>query len=182
MKCALQVNATFVYNFGDLVTQHSIDVGVYHEIREILLQCCHQFSRVRIISVRYFNELVSSFPSLLCEATVVDVLLELLTVLRRACQAEFIDEVCFLTLQHLSRLGAHLLPYSTLPPTLSNRLGEISCSPCPTTTLFAMVFCRRCTSWLKLGSRRPSPELLMRCRVFCRYNEYFLPATSFAIH
>jgi phosphatidylinositol 4-kinase len=89
----VQVCSTFVSTFGDQVTRHSIDPIVYSEVRAILVQCCHQYSRVRKVSLRFFNDLIASFPSLLCDGTVVNVLLELVTVLRRACQSEVIDEV-----------------------------------------------------------------------------------------
>lgn len=88
-----RINQVFISHFSDLVTRHCIDKTVFGEVRAILLECCHQYSQVRTVSIRYLNDLITSFPSLICEASVVAAILELLTVLRRACQAEFVDEV-----------------------------------------------------------------------------------------
>lgn len=66
---------------------------IYREVREILLETAHQFIKVRTVATRFANELFANFPSLLCAEEVVTVLLEMLTVLRRACLAELVDEV-----------------------------------------------------------------------------------------
>lgn len=70
-----------------------MDPVVYHEIREIIIECGHQFSKTRTVALRYLNDLVSSFPSLLCHQVVITALLEMLTLLRRSCLSEFTDEV-----------------------------------------------------------------------------------------
>ncbi|GAA6004788.1 hypothetical protein JCM10207_001014 [Rhodosporidiobolus poonsookiae] len=74
------------------VTSHELNPAVYKEIREILLFTTHRSQRVRETALRYLDNLLSSFPSLVCNLGVVTVMLELLTVLRRACLAEFTDE------------------------------------------------------------------------------------------
>lgn len=88
-----QVGLVFIRNFGDCVTRHAIPPIVFQEIRQILLECCHPAAKVRSVSLKYLNELLSSFPSLSCDSEIVTVLLEILTVLRRACQTECLDEV-----------------------------------------------------------------------------------------
>lgn len=117
----MQVNGTFVGVFSDLVTRHSINTSVYSEVRQILLECCHQQSRVRSVSTRYLNDLIASFPSLLCEASVVNLLLELLTVLRRACQSEFTDEVCLIILDSLETIADLPTVYAHLFVRISSR-------------------------------------------------------------
>jgi phosphatidylinositol 4-kinase len=109
----LQVNSTFISHLSGLVTGHTMDASIYREVREILLQCCHQYTKVRGVSIRYLNDLFASFPSLLCSLDVVTVLLELLTALRRACLAEFVDEVrfCF-PCWRILRLSRVLLQYT----------------------------------------------------------------------
>jgi hypothetical protein len=126
-----QVNSAFVSHFSKLVTTHAIDDSVYGEVRKILLYCCDQNASVRIVSLRYLNELIASFPSLLCESTVVTVLLELLTVLRRACQAQFLDEV---SPMRSIRDEVLMRVCSTRPPTRLSPTGPSSRSSSPTTT------------------------------------------------
>jgi phosphatidylinositol 4-kinase len=43
---------------------------------------------------KYLNRLITSFPSLMCDTPLVFAILEVLTLLRRACENEFTDEVC----------------------------------------------------------------------------------------
>ncbi|KAI6045569.1 hypothetical protein EDC04DRAFT_2888588 [Pisolithus marmoratus] len=44
------------------------------------------------VANKYLNRLITSFPSLMCDPTLVYAILECLTLLRRACEGEFIDE------------------------------------------------------------------------------------------
>lgn len=92
---SFQVNSRFIHHFSHQVISHSISPVVYQEVGLILLQCCDAYAQVRKVSLAYLNDLISSFPSLICESTVLSTLLELLTMLRRACQAELLDEVGF---------------------------------------------------------------------------------------
>ncbi|KAM0792098.1 hypothetical protein ACM66B_004802 [Microbotryomycetes sp. NB124-2] len=89
---AEQVNSRFMAHLSDRVVSHSMDVGVYPEVREIIIECAHQYAKNRQVATRYLNDLFSSFPSLLCNDQVVTTLLELLTLLRRACLSEYTDE------------------------------------------------------------------------------------------
>ncbi|GAA6029504.1 hypothetical protein JCM8097_003711 [Rhodosporidiobolus ruineniae] len=74
------------------VTAHELDPAAYAQVREVLLFATHSSARVRETALRYLDNLLSSFPSLVCDLGVVTVMLELLTVLRRSCLAEFMDE------------------------------------------------------------------------------------------
>lgn len=150
-----QVNSTFIHRLTELVTTHSLDPAVYLEVREVLLQTCHQFSKVRTVATRHLNDLFANFPSLLCAEEVVTVLLEMLTVLRRACLAEFVDEVS-------SRAAAPLLPadaradfppcrHSTRRLSPSTRPAGSSHSSCPTTTPSATRCSVNCTATLAAG-------------------------------
>ncbi|KAM0756315.1 hypothetical protein T439DRAFT_296348 [Meredithblackwellia eburnea MCA 4105] len=122
VSIAEKVNNIFVHHFSELVTTHSINSSVFAQVKAILLQCCHQYSKVRSVSLRYLNELVSSFPSLICDSSVVTSLLELLTALRRACQAEFLDEYTPVYMFHSLRGGFTL----TLPDDYTMRNTVLS--------------------------------------------------------
>lgn len=62
----------------------------------MLLQTVAVQEVVRAAALRYLDNLLTSFPSLVCDLGVVTVMLELLTVLRHACLDEFTDEVSLL--------------------------------------------------------------------------------------
>ena len=63
------------------------------ELRSLLLASTHRITSARDIASRYLNRLITSFPSLMCDPPLVFAILEVLTLLRRACENEFLDEV-----------------------------------------------------------------------------------------
>lgn len=68
---------------------------------------------------KFLNRLITSFPSLTCDPPLVFAILETLTLLRRACENEFLDEVrssCLDTRKILMCVG-----YRTILPTCSAR-------------------------------------------------------------
>lgn len=79
---------------------------VYREVREVLLETCNQYSKVRTVATKFVGDLFVDFPSLLCAEEVITTLLEMLTVARRACQAQYVDEVSRRALDH-RRSRAH---------------------------------------------------------------------------
>lgn len=92
--CRNQVLVTYVSKLSRLVPQHSVPITQTNEsLRALLFQASDPSPEVRTMAFNYLNELFSSFPSLVCEKEVVTVMLELLTVLRRSCLSEFLDEV-----------------------------------------------------------------------------------------
>ncbi|KZT09606.1 atypical/PIKK/PI4K protein kinase [Laetiporus sulphureus 93-53] len=62
------------------------------ELRSLLVCSTHRIAKARDIASRYLNRLITSFPSLMCDPPLVFAILEVLTLMRRACENEFIDE------------------------------------------------------------------------------------------
>ncbi|GAA5822607.1 hypothetical protein JCM11251_004314 [Rhodosporidiobolus azoricus] len=87
-----KVLSIYLTQLSQQVTSHALDRVAYKQVREVLLCTTHRSQQVRETALRYLDNLLSSFPSLVCDLGVVTVMLELLTVLRRACVAEFTDE------------------------------------------------------------------------------------------
>ncbi|KAG0655552.1 phosphatidylinositol-4- kinase [Rhodotorula mucilaginosa] len=86
------VHAIFISAISARVPSHQIEAGIYREIQDMLLQTVAVQEVVRSAALRYLDNLLTSFPSLVCDLGVVTVMLELLTVLRHACLDEFTDE------------------------------------------------------------------------------------------
>jgi phosphatidylinositol 4-kinase len=63
------------------------------ELRTLLVGSTHRVTKAREIAFKFLSRLLSSFPSLLCDPPLVFAILEVLTLLRRACDNEFTDEV-----------------------------------------------------------------------------------------
>ncbi len=87
-----KVGLAFIQSFNHSVTTHSIDTNVYTEVKTLVLECAHPLQHVRRVAGEYLNSLITSFPSLVCNLAVITTLLELLSVVRSACLAEYTDE------------------------------------------------------------------------------------------
>ncbi|GBE82149.1 Phosphatidylinositol 4-kinase stt4 [Sparassis crispa] len=62
------------------------------ELRGLLVCSTHRVEEARDISSKYLNRLITSFPSLMCDPALVIAVLEVLTLLRRASENQFVDE------------------------------------------------------------------------------------------
>lgn len=75
------------------VVEHSLPERIYDGLQTLLELSCHRVTKCRDVAARYMNRLITSFPSLMCDPPLVFAILEALTMLRKACEGEFIDEV-----------------------------------------------------------------------------------------
>lgn len=66
------------------------------ELQTLLIFSTHRVAKARDVASKYLNRLITAFPSLMCDPPLVFAILEVLTLLRRACENEFVDEVCAL--------------------------------------------------------------------------------------
>jgi phosphatidylinositol 4-kinase len=64
------------------------------ELQGLLTGSTHRVARARVVASKYLDRLITSFPSLMCDPPLVYSILEVLTLLRRSCEGEFVDEVC----------------------------------------------------------------------------------------
>jgi phosphatidylinositol 4-kinase len=82
---------------SDLNTQAAEQALPNHlstELCNLLVSSTHRTARARDVASKYLNRLITSFPSLMCDPKLVYAILECLTLLRRACENEYTDEVC----------------------------------------------------------------------------------------
>lgn len=75
------------------IVEHSLPKPMSAELQQLLVATCHRIGKVRDIGGKYIHRLITSFPSLMCDAPLVCAILEVLTLLRNACEGEFTDEV-----------------------------------------------------------------------------------------
>ncbi|RDB21005.1 Phosphatidylinositol 4-kinase stt4 [Hypsizygus marmoreus] len=78
------------------------------ELRALLIYSTHRIEKARDIASKYLNRLITSFPSLMCDPPLVFAILEVLTLLRRSCENEFIDEYNPVYEFHSERTGITL--------------------------------------------------------------------------
>jgi hypothetical protein len=81
---------------NDLNTQaaaQALPQALHAELRDLLVCSTHRIAKARDIASKFLNRLITSFPSLMCDPPLVFAILEVLTLLGRACENEFTDEV-----------------------------------------------------------------------------------------
>lgn len=70
-----------------------LPTGLSSELRALLIWSTHRVDKARDIALGYLNRLITSFPSLMCSPSLVFAILEVLTLLCKACENEHYDEV-----------------------------------------------------------------------------------------
>jgi phosphatidylinositol 4-kinase len=91
----LKVIRGCVTGLNTQASQQALPDVLSSELRTLLISSTHRIAKVREIASKYLNRLITSFPSLMCDPPLVFAILEVLTLLRRACENEFMDEVFF---------------------------------------------------------------------------------------
>lgn len=75
------------------IVEHSLPKAMSSELQKLLVAACHRIAKVRDIAGKYLHRLITGFPSLMCDAPLVCAILEVLTLMRQACEGEYTDEV-----------------------------------------------------------------------------------------
>ena len=73
-------------------SRQALPIGLPSDLVVLLVWSTHKIDRARDIALGYLNMLIMSFPSM-CNPSLVFVILEVLTLLRKACEKEHYDEV-----------------------------------------------------------------------------------------
>ena len=81
-------------SLNTLTAKQALPQELSKDLRKLLTASTHRIARARDVASKYLNQLIISFPSLTCDPPLVFAILETLTLLRRACENEYLDEVC----------------------------------------------------------------------------------------
>lgn len=148
------------------MVDHNVPRSLSSELRILLVYSCHRISKTREIASRYLNRLITTFPSLLCNESLVFAILEVLTMLRRACEGEYTDEVRigFIFLDPLPKVFSSSTPYTNF---LLTELGLHLNSLIRIQRVTR--FFRSCIEMRTIGFRLLWGELLWSSRQFFRY-------------
>ncbi|MBW0462794.1 hypothetical protein O181_002509 [Austropuccinia psidii MF-1] len=87
-----KVLSTFISSFQQHAIRHNEVIHVYEEIPKVLKFAFHHAARIRALALRYCQDMVVAFPSLLCNFDAITYMLESLTLLRMSCEGEYDDE------------------------------------------------------------------------------------------
>ena len=83
----------FINVLNAKASHQALPTGLLNELRVLLTWSTHRIDKARDITLGYLNRLITSFPSLMCNPPLVFAILEVLTLLRKACENEHYDEV-----------------------------------------------------------------------------------------
>jgi phosphatidylinositol 4-kinase len=90
----LQVIRGCINDLNAKAAQQALPKHLSTELRSLVVGSTHRVAKAREIASKYLNRLITSFPSLTCDPLLVFTILEVLTLLQRSCENEFVDEVC----------------------------------------------------------------------------------------
>jgi phosphatidylinositol 4-kinase A len=91
----LQVMRGCVSDLNIQATQQKMPKRLSSELQKLLVYSSHRVAKARGVASKFLDRLITSFPSLMCDPPLVFAILEVLTLLRRACENEYTDEVSF---------------------------------------------------------------------------------------
>ncbi|KAF8163506.1 hypothetical protein B0H34DRAFT_795214 [Crassisporium funariophilum] len=89
-------------------SQQALPKHLSAELHALVVSSTHRIGKARDIASKYLNRLITSFPSLMCDPLLVFAILEVLTLLQRACENEYIDEYNPVYEFHSDRTGITL--------------------------------------------------------------------------
>ena len=89
----LQIMRNFINGISRKIVDHTLSQNMGVELKRLLVASSHRIAKTRDLAAKYLNRLIVAFPSLMCESTLVFGILDVLTLLRKACEGEFTDEV-----------------------------------------------------------------------------------------
>ncbi|EFP83486.2 phosphatidylinositol-4- kinase [Puccinia graminis f. sp. tritici] len=87
-----KVLGAFISSFQQHAIRHAEVPHVHDQIPEVLKFTCHPTTRIRVIALRYCQDMIIAFPTLVCDFDTVLTMLELITLLRISCEGEYEDE------------------------------------------------------------------------------------------
>ncbi|KAF9014020.1 hypothetical protein BDQ17DRAFT_1475819 [Cyathus striatus] len=89
-------------------SQQALPKSLSSELRQLVVCSTHRIMKAREVGAKYLNRLITSFPSLMCDPALVFAILEVLTLLQRSCENEFLDEYNPVYEFHSDRTGIML--------------------------------------------------------------------------
>ncbi|CAG8451375.1 73_t:CDS:10 [Funneliformis mosseae] len=87
-----QVMEVFIRVCSNRAIAHTIDENLRAHVRNLMIATCHRLSKVSQLSIKDLDNLMTAFPSLLCDKKLLFLLLELIELLWQSCEAEYLNE------------------------------------------------------------------------------------------
>ncbi|ORZ23678.1 hypothetical protein BCR41DRAFT_302120 [Lobosporangium transversale] len=89
-----QVINVFISETQTTVLTHRLDEKVRDQIRNLIVGCAHRLKRVSGLATKWIHRIISAFPQLMCDKTLLTLVLEVSELLWLSCENELTDEYC----------------------------------------------------------------------------------------
>ncbi|KAF9427764.1 phosphatidylinositol-4- kinase, partial [Podila epigama] len=74
------------------VLAHSLDDNVRQQVRNLVIACAHRLRKVSSLSTKWVRRMIVAFPQLMCDKSLLTLVLELSELLWQSCENEMTDE------------------------------------------------------------------------------------------
>ncbi|KAI8973785.1 hypothetical protein BDF20DRAFT_823654 [Mycotypha africana] len=91
-KIADNVVSTYIRDASTKAVSQNLDVDLHKQMANLLKLCCHRLRKVHTLAVRFSERIVTTFPQVFADKTLITLLLELVQLLWLSCEAEYRDE------------------------------------------------------------------------------------------
>jgi phosphatidylinositol 4-kinase len=78
---------------GAKIVDHSLNSHLTPELKLLLVTACHRITKPRDIAFKLLDRLITGFPSLMCDSSLVFAMLDILTLLQSSCDERQLNEV-----------------------------------------------------------------------------------------
>ena len=89
----VQIITDAIQDLNHQARTQSLPGELLGELQVLLVSSTHRVAKARTVASKYLHRLITFFPSLMCDPLLVFSILEVLTLLRRSCEGEYVDEV-----------------------------------------------------------------------------------------
>ncbi|KAF8969865.1 hypothetical protein BDZ97DRAFT_1937223 [Flammula alnicola] len=144
-----------INDLNSKASQQALPRHLSSELLALVVSSTHRIAKARDIASKYLNRLITSFPSLMCDPTLVFAILEVLTLLQRACENEYMDEYNPIYEFHSDRSGI-TLQLSDSYQVRSDILGQLK---------------RNANTWFELALGRAPMELQSTLQKYLAVNQ-----------
>ncbi|KAI8379424.1 uncharacterized protein BYT42DRAFT_514723 [Radiomyces spectabilis] len=89
-----RVISAFIKDAAAKASVQTLNSGLTDQVSSLLKLCCHRLQKVHQLAVKTVDRIVTAFPQVFAEKSLITLLLELIQLVWLSCEAEYRDEYC----------------------------------------------------------------------------------------
>ncbi|CAG8611324.1 9214_t:CDS:10 [Cetraspora pellucida] len=87
-----KVIEVFIEECSSRAIAHTINENFRTQVRNLMIATCHRLGKVHQLAIKHLDNVMTAFPSLLCDKKLLFLLLELIDIVWQSCDAEYTNE------------------------------------------------------------------------------------------